>query len=224
MKTMKSILASVTALVSMGTFVSVGCVAETPDPSRDVGSDETSTAAETLTMELDNGVAHAVKLSASLLRVDLYDRKGDKQFSVDFRLGGENEETIRWTAFGAPDAEPASKGLQQPMDALPDLEKAVAGAVYMQTKVSNAMTNGEEYDSYGCDIPSWAVNSCGSKGKCCDVHDACYARNGCTSSSWYWTLPGGSCDRCNGAVVSCITFTNPGPSSCCAAGNCGRPR
>lgn len=224
MKTVKSTLARIAALVGMGTLVGVGCLAEAPEESKDVGSDEASTETETLTMEVTQGVAHAAKLSSSLLRVDLYDLQGALQFSVDFRLGGADEETIQWTSFGAPGTEPVSKSLKQPIDELPELKMAIAGAEFMQTKVSNAMANGEAYDSYGCDIPTWAVNSCGSKGKCCDVHDACYAQHGCTSSSWYWTTPGGACDKCNGNVVHCITFTNPGPSSCCAAGNCGQPR
>lgn len=224
MSTVKSTLGRIAALVGMGALVGVGCVAETPADLTDVEGDETSAALETLTMNVDNGIAHAAKLSASLVRVDIYDLQGNLKFSVDYRLGGEGEETILWTSFGAPGTEPVSKSMKQPFEQLPELEKAIAGADYMQTKVSNAMANGEEYDSYGCDIPTYIVNSCGSKGKCCDVHDACYARNGCTASSWYWTIPGSPCDVCNGNVVYCITFTNPGPSSCCAAGNCGQPR
>lgn len=223
MTTLKTTLARIAALTALGALMSIGCTVEPTDDAMAAGADEAS-ALETLTMDVENGVAHGVKVSSSLVRVDLYNLQGELQFSVDYRLGGEGDETIKWTAFGAQGSEPASKSLTEPMSELPDLEKAIAGAAYMQTKVANAMAGGEEYDSYGCDIPTWAVNSCGSKGKCCDIHDACYAKNGCTASSWYWTLPGGACDKCNGAVVSCITTSNPGPSSCCAAGNCGQPR
>lgn len=37
-------------------------------------------------------------------------------------------------------------------------------------------------DNYGCDA---IVKSCGNKGSCCDVHDACYKRHGCTAASWF---------------------------------------
>lgn len=224
MNTLKTTLASISLLVGMGTLVGIGCVAEAPDESKDVGSDEPSAAIETLTMNVDTGVAHAAKLSASLVRVDFYSAQGDLNFSVDFRLGGAENETIQWTAFGTTGAEPASKSWKQEMAELPDLKTAIAGAAYIQKNVSNAMEYGETYDNYGCDIPTWTVSSCGSKGKCCDVHDACYAQYGCTSSSWYGYGPVICDTKCNANVVSCILNTNPGPSSCCAAHKCGQPR
>lgn len=79
-------------------------------------------------------------------------------------------------------------------------------------------------DSWGCDLPFTHVSSCSSKGACCDVHDACYAKNGCTASSWYNPSASSACKACNSAVVHCFTFENPGPSVCCAQGNCGQPR
>ncbi|CAF1050588.1 unnamed protein product [Adineta ricciae] len=80
-------------------------------------------------------------------------------------------------------------------------------------------------DRHGCDLPTKfvkAVSSCGPKGKCCDVHDACYKRHGCTRGSWL--KPFGACARCNAAVVACIQFQFPGKSTCCAKKNCGKPR
>jgi len=125
--------------------------------------------------------------------------------------------------FGAPGTEPVSKSMGPEMTELPGLEIAIAGSVYIQKNVAKAMANGDAYDNYGCDLPYTWVTSCGSKGKCCDVHDACYAKYGCTSASWN-TWQGANCDACNNNVVYCIFETNPGPSSCCSAGNCGRPR
>jgi hypothetical protein len=37
-------------------------------------------------------------------------------------------------------------------------------------------------DKYGCDF---IISSCGSKGKCCDLHDACYKTYKCTAASWF---------------------------------------
>jgi hypothetical protein len=38
-------------------------------------------------------------------------------------------------------------------------------------------------DNYGCDA---VISSCGKKGKCCDVHDACYKKYKCTAISWFY--------------------------------------
>ena len=38
-------------------------------------------------------------------------------------------------------------------------------------------------DNYGCDA---VISSCGQKGQCCDQHDACYKRHGCTAISWFY--------------------------------------
>lgn len=36
-------------------------------------------------------------------------------------------------------------------------------------------------DSYGCDA---FIESCGKNGGCCDEHDTCYKKYGCTYRSW----------------------------------------
>ncbi|CAF0832066.1 unnamed protein product [Rotaria sp. Silwood1] len=88
----------------------------------------------------------------------------------------------------------------------------------------NPIQNIESFDQlikdyYGCDA---VIQSCGNKGGCCDVHDACYKRHGCTASSWF--LLWGNCAACNRDVMGCVAFRNPGKSSCCSAGNCGQTR
>ncbi|CAF1482722.1 unnamed protein product [Adineta ricciae] len=74
-------------------------------------------------------------------------------------------------------------------------------------------------DNYGCDA---VIKSCGNKGKCCDVHDACYKRHGCKAISWIYLW--GNCRQCNLDVMACAVRQNPGKSSCCSAKNCGQPR
>jgi len=39
---------------------------------------------------------------------------------------------------------------------------------------------------------------------CCDVHDLCYEKRGCTWSSWWQWWSSWGCDRCNGRVVWCF--------------------
>lgn len=228
MKTIIICLMASAMVTMLGSVLIVGCAAEPSQDQRDIRTDqESKDVAETLTLSGDNRVAHAVQQSPSFTDVAIYDQDGVRLFSVDFELGGANDETIRWTLFkpaqGSQSVETVSGSLRQEMRELPPLRDAITAAVFLQSQVP-VVSEGHAYDNYGCDIPTWAVDSCGSKGKCCDVHDACYAKHGCTSSSWYWTLPFGSCDKCNSAVVNCILHSNPGPSSCCAAGNCGKPR
>lgn len=95
-------------------------------------------------------------------------------------------------------------------------------------------------DNWGCDC---CIDSCGAHGSCCDDHDKCYERNGCSALSWYCAVPdGGSkaiellsdlqcargggreCSGCNMQLVSCLLAPGKGPSECCALKICGKPR
>lgn len=39
---------------------------------------------------------------------------------------------------------------------------------------------------------------------CCDIHDLCYEKFGCTSSTWWQVWTSWRCDRCNGEAVWCF--------------------
>jgi hypothetical protein len=39
---------------------------------------------------------------------------------------------------------------------------------------------------------------------CCDVHDLCYQKYGCSSSSWWRVWSSWSCTACNGGAVWCF--------------------
>lgn len=39
---------------------------------------------------------------------------------------------------------------------------------------------------------------------CCDIHDLCYEKHGCDSSSWWEVWSSWKCDRCNGEAVWCF--------------------
>jgi hypothetical protein len=54
----------------------------------------------------------------------------------------------------------------------------------------------------GCDDFHWLDGSVVRP--CCDDHDRCYAKSGCTSNSWWQWWKSWTCDFCNMAVVGCF--------------------
>lgn len=84
-------------------------------------------------------------------------------------------------------------------------------------------------DVQGCDVSftdplsGLGFDSCGwNNGGCCDDHDACYKKNGCTADSWK-DHSGSPCDMCNRAVKDCVLGNYRGDSICCKDGTCGQP-
>ena len=62
----------------------------------------------------------------------------------------------------------------------------------------------------GCDGLHWLDGTI-VRG-CCDDHDRCYAKDGCTQQSWWRFWSSWTCDFCNAAVVSCfVGGGNPDP-------------
>ena len=57
-------------------------------------------------------------------------------------------------------------------------------------------------DEPGCDGLHWLDGTL--LRFCCDVHDYCYAKHGCTSSSWWMFWSSWQCDNCNMAAVRCF--------------------
>jgi hypothetical protein len=70
----------------------------------------------------------------------------------------------------------------------------------------------------GCDNLHWLDGSIFRP--CCDAHDRCYEKEGCSAGSWWWPFSGSwSCEKCNAAVVYCFcTVSNP---MYCGAGSGG---
>jgi hypothetical protein len=233
---MKSIrFASILTLI-LGTFFYVGCSNSADDstgkePTNDTV--ETSSNASTALLDLGNQTARATQIGEDGVGVDLYALDGQKQFRVEFRLGTEQDETILWTSYDKSDAElltgaESSGTLSVELETLPELDAAIEIAYYIFKKVKSGQ-NGTEFDNWGCDLLPGKFNkitSCGLKGRCCDMHDACYAKHHCKSSSWVkpWPLASAACKACNAAAVVCFAGANPGPSACCFKGNCGKPR
>jgi hypothetical protein len=65
-------------------------------------------------------------------------------------------------------------------------------------------------DEPGCDGLHWLDGSL--LRPCCDDHDRCYSRNGCSASSWWRWWSGWSCTFCNIEVAAC--FSNGGDPRC----------
>jgi hypothetical protein len=66
-----------------------------------------------------------------------------------------------------------------------------------------------EADEPGCDGLHWLDGSVFRY--CCDMHDQCYAKNGCSSSSWWQIWSSWTCDICNGSVVYCFAAASGNP-------------
>jgi len=58
----------------------------------------------------------------------------------------------------------------------------------------------------GCDYLHWFDGTI-LRG-CCDDHDRCYAKSGCTDKSWWQFWNSWTCDICNLTVVQCFTTGN----------------
>ncbi len=54
----------------------------------------------------------------------------------------------------------------------------------------------------GCDGLHWLDGS--NYRFCCDIHDLCYEKYGCSSSTWWRVWSSWNCDRCNMDVVWCF--------------------
>lgn len=64
----------------------------------------------------------------------------------------------------------------------------------------------------GCDDFHWLDGSIVRD--CCDDHDRCYSKGGCTSSTWWQWWKSWTCDVCNMAVVGCF-FARSGVDDRC---------
>jgi hypothetical protein len=59
----------------------------------------------------------------------------------------------------------------------------------------------------GCDGFHWLDNTIFRP--CCDAHDRCYEKNGCTWKSWWQWWSGWTCNLCNLGVAICISSMYP---------------
>ena len=57
-------------------------------------------------------------------------------------------------------------------------------------------------DEPGCDGLHWLDGTIYRA--CCDVHDYCYAKYGCTSKTWWMVWTNWKCDLCNVVVIDCF--------------------
>jgi len=69
-------------------------------------------------------------------------------------------------------------------------------------KISNAFVARLHANTDGCDGLHWLDGTIYRF--CCDTHDYCYSRFGCTSYSWWQWWTSWQCDGCNLMVVGCF--------------------
>ena len=80
---------------------------------------------------------------------------------------------------------------------------SAAAPVGVMTRVVDFFIATVQANEPGCDGLHWLDGTVFRQ--CCDRHDACYARIGCTSQSWWW--PFGSswqCTSCNASAFFCF--------------------
>jgi hypothetical protein len=70
----------------------------------------------------------------------------------------------------------------------------------------------------GCDDLHWLDGSIVRA--CCDDHDRCYAKAGCSSSSWWRVWTSWTCDFCNMAVVGCFFARGTADERCITRQGC----
>lgn len=70
----------------------------------------------------------------------------------------------------------------------------------------------------GCDGLHWLDNTVFRP--CCDSHDLCYEKYGCTSRSWWQFWSSWSCTGCNLSAVFCFISNNGGGGGDYCAGTC----
>ncbi len=86
-------------------------------------------------------------------------------------------------------------------------------------KAPFAFAFGGAMNEEGCDRLHWLDGSIFRP--CCDAHDQCYEKNGCSEGSWFWPFSGSwSCQRCNMQAVYCFC-TASNPMYCGAGGGSG---
>jgi hypothetical protein len=75
-------------------------------------------------------------------------------------------------------------------------------------RIWNAIEPRLRADEPGCDDLHWLDGTIYRA--CCDVHDYCYAKAGCTQSSWWTWTTSWTCDLCNIDVVYCFATNGAG--------------
>lgn len=180
------------------------------------------------TVNSDTGSGYTVRTTdtgGGAFSADVFDSNGALVMRY---VGPDASGNNRWTTFA--NGQPTMNDPAFPAGGIPySADSFGREATHVYIGVSNAQQGLDAYDSQGCSGVS-ALNNTNS-GACCDRHDECYCRNNCTWRSW---LPGGgsaACRGCNSAVVSCVVgcqvsleapARDCSPSSCVAAGTCGR--
>jgi hypothetical protein len=232
MRTALTVRMTLSAAIAFATIGGLGC--EGGDAAD--GTESTPVAVESKVVAIDsNSSAEASRFSDGRVRVEVRGSDARLRFATEFQKKEatvNNSKVVVKYELHLDDADDnmspqriETSALELEMAEPPTLEDAVNGTVFLQTQFTSAILG--NYDNWGCDLLPGKYNwvaSCGPKGACCDIHDACYKRHNCTASSW--KHPFSTCFLlCNAPAVACFASPIPlGPSECCFRGNCGKPR
>ena len=84
---------------------------------------------------------------------------------------------------------------------------ATAAAPPLLRRLVDAVAPTLHANEPGCDGLHWLDGSIFRP--CCDIHDRCYEKNGCTWKSWWEWWSGWKCVGCNAGLTLCITTRYP---------------
>jgi hypothetical protein len=84
--------------------------------------------------------------------------------------------------------------------------RAAPPAAGLLERVVNAVVPSVYANEPGCDGLHWLDGTIFRY--CCDVHDACYAKYGCSSRSWWQIWTSWRCDMCNAWVIDCFDLAD----------------
>lgn len=86
----------------------------------------------------------------------------------------------------------------------------VAGVPRLLDRLTSVLVPSLFANEAGCDDLHWLDSSIYRP--CCDIHDQCYEKYGCSSSSWWQWWSSWRCDTCNAFAVFCFaTKSQYGP-------------
>jgi hypothetical protein len=87
---------------------------------------------------------------------------------------------------------------------VPSLTGGNYASAFLYDRIQRALAK-TVLDDPGCDgVPDYFEGICVEE--CCAVHDACYAQNNCSWTSWLPFAGSAACDQCNDDVFTCIAF------------------
>lgn len=122
--------------------------------------------------------------------------QGFAYYDFGVRLRASGPQARNGTA--RPDRALAPAGGERPVTVA---RRRASGRPFLQ-RVADVFVATLHANEEGCDRLHWLDGSMFRY--CCDRHDACYEKNGCSEKSW-WSFGGWSCTKCNLQAIVCFS-------------------